>query len=202
MRYRCSHLAHPTDGNKCTTSINVRRFDNFRFLVEWQFQISSQRFDKGWIILLTSDLDHFAFRTHFIQHTQQIHPLAGSPMLLNDRSQGTGFLELENDLIDSYPCNGYCLQDIESKFTSADTVLAAERCLLTASGVKMYESSGIANVPSLSMLNFFFACCSIGRCVFTADLNTRLRILYQLGLIACGLCVEGSDPSAIQHPVK
>ena len=107
---------------------------------------------EGWILPLTSDLDHFAFRTHFIQHTQQIHPLAGSPMLMHDRSKGTGFLELENELIDSYPCNCFCLEDIESKFTSADTVLAAERCLLTASGVKMSESSGIANVPSLSVL--------------------------------------------------
>ena len=51
-------------------------------------------------------------------------------------------------------------------------------------------------------VDFFFARCSIGRCVFTADLSTRLRILYQLGLIACGLCVAGSDPSAIRHPMK
>ena len=71
---------------------------------------------------------------------------------MNDRSPGTGFLELEHGSIDSYPCNGYCLRDIESKFISAGTVLAAERFLLTARGVKMSESSGIANFTSLSML--------------------------------------------------
>ena len=57
----------------------------------------------------------------------------GFPVLVNDLSHCTGFPVLENDsMIDWYPRTGFLVQDNESIFINAGTVLATEHRLPTA----------------------------------------------------------------------